>query len=74
MDVYGISTHTDAKNDGVLPCVAQYVLILLVDHDTTSLMSFASQFEQQLYKDNDLIYLYISTYFRNTSLSVTLRF
>ncbi|KAK1380760.1 hypothetical protein POM88_027504 [Heracleum sosnowskyi] len=50
MDVNGISTHAPDGNDGALPCVAQYVHILLVDHDTTSLMSIAYQFEQQLYK------------------------
>ncbi|XP_074342996.1 two-component response regulator ORR26-like [Apium graveolens] len=50
MDMNGISTDAGAGQDGALPHVAQHVRILLVDCDTTSLMSLASQFEQQLYK------------------------
>lgn len=58
MNMNGISIHAGAEKDG-----AQSVRILLVGHDTTLLMSLGSQFEQQLYKGNDLIYVYIRTCF-----------
>lgn len=48
MDING--TSACAGKDEALSCVAQSVNILLVDHDTTSLMSVASQLEHQLYK------------------------
>ncbi|KAK1380837.1 hypothetical protein POM88_027581 [Heracleum sosnowskyi] len=44
------SSSSSAAKEGVSPCLSQSIRILLVDHDTTSLMSLASQFEQQLYE------------------------
>ncbi|XP_074374690.1 two-component response regulator ARR12-like [Apium graveolens] len=48
MDMNGSSASVE--NNEAISCVAQFVNILLVDHDTTSLMSVASQLEHQLYK------------------------
>ena len=67
-----ISTHTE--KDGVLPCITQFVHILLVDHDKTSLMSLASQFEKQLYKGNDLIYEYLTIFLEYYSFFIANNF
>lgn len=57
MDARNISIALE--NNNVLSNVACNVRILLVDHNTTSLLYLATQLEQQLYKGDDLLFVFL---------------
>lgn len=48
---------------GALPSAAMNLHVLLVDHETTSLISLASRFRKHFYRGDCLICIYTDMYF-----------